>query len=77
MQNARLDLDLIAQARQQFSLDEWRDLMVASMGYDPQGYSLVEQTHLLTRLVPLVQERINLVELAPKGTGKSFVFLNM
>ncbi|NTW00020.1 MAG: BREX system Lon protease-like protein BrxL [Oscillochloris sp.] len=77
MQNARLDLDLYCEYRTQFALDEWRDLLVASMGYNPDAYSITQQMHMLTRLVPLVQERINMIELAPKGTGKSFVFLNL
>lgn len=77
MQNARLDLDLYCECREQFTLDEWRDLLIASMGYNPEAYSISQQIHMLTRLVPLVQERVNMIELAPKGTGKSFVFLNL
>jgi ATP-dependent Lon protease len=77
MQNARLDLDLYCEYRAQFMLDEWRDLLIASMGYNPEAYSVTQQMHMLTRLVPLVQERVNMIELAPKGTGKSFVFLNL
>jgi ATP-dependent Lon protease len=77
MQNAVLDLDLYCEHRAAFALDEWRDLLIASMGYNPEAYSIPQQMHMLTRLVPLVQERVNLVELAPKGTGKSFVFLNL
>ncbi len=77
MQNARLDLDLYCEYRAHFSLSEWRDLLIASMGYNPEAYNPTEQMHMLTRLVPLVQERVNMIELAPKGTGKSFVFLNL
>lgn len=77
MQNARLDLDLYCEYRAQFTLDEWRDLLIASMGYNPEAYNLTQQMHMLTRLIPLVQERVNMIELAPKGTGKSFVFLNL
>jgi ATP-dependent Lon protease len=77
MQNARLDLDLYCEQRAEFTLDEWRDLLIASMGYNPDSYTIPQQMLLLTRLLPLVQERINLIELAPKGTGKSFVFLNL
>ena len=77
MQNARLDLDLYCECRAEFTLQEWRDLLIASMGYNPEAYSTAQQMHMLTRLVPLVQERVNMIELAPKGTGKSFVFLNL
>lgn len=77
MQNASLDLDLYCEQREAFSLDEWRDLMICSMGYNPDAYTIPQQMLLLTRLLPLVQERVNMIELAPKGTGKSFVFLNL
>lgn len=77
MQNARLDLDLYCEYRAAFTLAEWRDLLVASMGYNPEAYSNTQQMHLLTRLIPMVQERVNMIELAPKGTGKSFVFQNL
>lgn len=77
MQNARLDLDLYCEQRASFKLDEWRDLLVASMGYNPDAYQPEQQQLLLTRLIPMVQERINMIELAPKGTGKSYVFLNL
>lgn len=77
MQAATIDLDLYCDQRRFFSLEEWRGLMVSSMGYNPDGYTPDQQTLLLARLVPLMQERVNLVELAPKGTGKSYIFLNM
>lgn len=77
MQNARLDIDLYCECRAEFTVEEWRDLLIASMGYNPEAYTPAQQLHLLTRLVPLVQERVNMIELAPKGTGKSFVFLNL
>lgn len=77
MQAATIDLDLFCEQRRYFTLNEWRDLLVSSMGYNPEFYSPKRQMHLITRLIPIVQERINLVELAPKGTGKSFVYLNL
>lgn len=77
MQVARLDLDYYCQERSNFTFQEWRDLIVNSMGANPQAYKPVEQQLLLTRLLPLVQPRVNLIELAPKGTGKSFVFQNL
>jgi ATP-dependent Lon protease len=77
MQAASIDLDLYCEQRRHFTLDEWRDLLVSSMGYNPSFYSPEQQMLLLTRLIPVVQERVNLIELAPKGTGKSFVYLNL
>ena len=74
MQTSIVELDYYIEVRKQFTLDQWRELLVRSMGYNPDSYSLDEQSHLLTRLTPLVQPRVNLIELAPKGTGKSYVF---
>ena len=77
MQAAAIDMEMFCEQRKHFTLDEWRDLLVSSMGYSPGFYSLEQLILLTTRLVPLVQERVNLIELAPKGTGKSFVYLNL
>ncbi len=77
MQAARIDMDLFCEQRQYFTLEEWRDLLVSSMGYNPAFYSPQQLMHLIGRLLPIVQERVNLIELAPKGTGKSFVYLNL
>ena len=77
MQVASLDLDFFCEQRQHFTLDEWRELLVNSIGYNPAAYTPEQQHLLLTRLVPIVQPRVNMVELAPKGTGKSFVYSNL
>lgn len=72
-----LDLEYFVECRQYFTLEEWRDLLISSMGFNPAIYDLRQKTILLTRLLPLIESRVNLVELAPKGTGKSFVFDNV
>lgn len=77
MQAANIDFELFCEQRKYFTLTEWRDLLVSSMGYNPEFYSPEQQMLLLTRLIPIVQERVNLIELAPKGTGKSFIYLNL
>jgi len=74
MQTSIVDLDYYISQRRLYTLDQWRALLVGSMGYSPDFYSPRQQMHLLTRLCPLVQARTNLIELAPKGTGKSHVF---
>jgi ATP-dependent Lon protease len=55
-------------------LEEWIDLLISSIGYNPDYYSFKAKQYMLMRLVPMVQPRVNLIELAPKGTGKSTVF---
>lgn len=77
MQAASIDIELFCEQRKHFTLDEWRDLLVSSMGYNPSFYSPEQQMLLITRLIPIIQERVNLIELAPKGTGKSFAYLNL
>ncbi|MEN6520521.1 MAG: BREX system Lon protease-like protein BrxL [Armatimonadota bacterium] len=72
-----IDVDYYKNARARFSLDEWIDLLVSSMGFNPLVHTARQKMLLLTRILPLVEPRTNLVELAPKGTGKSFVFDNV
>lgn len=76
LQVSKLDLNYFCQARCQFDFQEWRELIVSSMGSNPSFYTPDQQMLLLARLLPLVQNNVNLVELAPKGTGKSFVYQN-
>ena len=58
-------MNLYCEQRKHFTLGEWRDLLVSSMGYNPGFYTPAQQMLLLTRLLPMVQEKINLMELAP------------
>jgi ATP-dependent Lon protease len=74
---ATVDREMFKEARRQFTLDEWRELMLRSMGYNPAAFSLREQSLLLCRLIPLVQKSAHLVELAPKATGKSYLYENI
>ncbi len=74
---ATVNLDLYKQARKEFTLCEWRDLMLTSMGYSSATFSESEQLVLLCRLLPLVQKNLHLMELAPKGTGKSYLYENI
>lgn len=77
LQVAALDLDYYCEQRSGFTLNEWRELLVNSMGYNPAAYTPRQQQVLLTRIIPIVQPRVNVIELAPKGTGKSFVYQNL
>lgn len=70
-----VNLDAYRAARDQFTIDEWMDVLLGAIDYNPDGYSDWVQKHtMLTRLLPFIQPRVNLVELAPKGTGKSYLF---
>lgn len=68
-------LDSFREARAQFSVEEWMDIILGAIDYNPDGYADWIQKHtMLTRLLPFIEPRVNLVELAPKGTGKSYLF---
>lgn len=78
IQISSFDLDLFIEKRAAFTTEEWIDVLVASQGLNPWAYDGVEQKLLLlTRLLPLVQANLNMIELAPKGTGKSHVYKNL
>lgn len=76
-QIGNVDIDYYKECRHSFSTNQWLDLIVSSMGFNPLIYSTRQKMLLLTRILPMVESRINLVELAPKGTGKSFVYENV
>lgn len=74
---ASVNLALYKEARKKFTLSEWRALLLTTLGFDPVAFSDEQQTWLLCRLLPLVQKNMHLMELAPKGTGKSFMYENI
>ena len=74
IQLPRFDFDRYCRGRASFSADQWIDLLVASVGLDPAKLSRRAKLFQLTRLVPYVERNYNLVELGPKGTGKSHIY---
>ncbi len=73
-----VDVNYLVQARKNFTTSEWIDVMLSAMEYDPDGFnSLTQKIEFLTRLLIFLEPRLNVVELAPKGTGKSYVFGNL
>ena len=72
IQLATFDLEEYRRLRAEFTTDEWLDLMVRSMGYEPAEMDRRLKLLFLTRLVPLCERNFNLVELGPRGTGKSY-----
>lgn len=70
-----VDLSFYRDARKQFTTQEWIDVLISAADYNPKGYdSESQKLYFLQRLLPFVERRINLIELAPKGTGKSYVY---
>ncbi len=76
-QTPGVDLDYFRDSRKNFEIDEWIDLLVSSCQFNPEVHRLSQKLLLLSRIIPLVEPRVNIIELAPKGTGKSFVFDNI
>lgn len=74
IQMPNLDLDEIRECRDQFTKDEWMSMMLRSAGYEPDELSTKQKFHYLLRFVPMIQKNYNLVELGPRGTGKSHAY---
>lgn len=73
-----VDIEYLREARQHFSNEEWFDVLLSAMEYDPDGFtSMTQKMEFLTRLLIFIEPRLNVIELAPKGTGKSYVFGNL
>lgn len=73
-----VDIEYLREARQHFTNEEWFDVLLSAMEYDPDGFtSMTQKMEFLTRLLIFIEPRLNVIELAPKGTGKSYVFGNL
>jgi ATP-dependent Lon protease len=74
IQLGSFDLDDYCTCRRAFDTNEWVDLLLRSIGLEPVHFSRRLKLLFLTRLVPLCEPNYNLVELGPRGTGKSYAF---
>lgn len=74
IQMSRSDLEGFREGRKSFSFDEWVDLLMQSLGLNPEYFSKRGKLIQLTRLIPFCERNYNLMELGPKGTGKSHVY---
>lgn len=75
IQMSTLDaVDTFIAGRQRFTLDQWRNLLLRSVGFEPSKFSERQRDVLILRMVPFVVNNYNAVELGPRGTGKSHLF---
>lgn len=74
IQIARVDYDGYRETRDKFTTEEWIDLLMQSIGFDPSLFGRRSKLLQLLRLVPFVERNYNLIELGPKGTGKSHIY---
>ncbi len=79
-----VDLDYFCESRKQFTTEEWIDVLIRAMEYNPdyseigKGFdSLTKKLQFISRLLVFVEPNLNIMELAPKGTGKSYIFGNL
>jgi ATP-dependent Lon protease len=79
IQLSNRNIDSFIEARRRFTRDQWLDLLMRSMGYEPNHpyYTKRRKLHYMLRLIPFVEKNFNSVELGPRGTGKSFVYQQM
>ncbi len=74
IQMSHFDFDGYVAARKQFSTEEWIDLLIQSIGFNPQMFGRRNKLSQLVRLIPFCERNYNLIELGPKGTGKSHIY---
>jgi len=74
IQHSHFDFDGYVEARKQFTTDEWIDLLVQSIGFNPEMFGKRSKLTQLIRLIPFCERNYNLIELGPKGTGKSHIY---
>ena len=74
IQMPHIDITELKQGRKAFSKDEWIDIMLRSIGMEPDALSYREKWLILTRIIPLVENNFNFCELGPRSTGKSHLY---
>lgn len=74
IQMSSFDYDAYLAARAQFTTEEWIDLLIQTIGFNPDAFGRRSKLLQLLRLIPYVERNYNLIELGPKGTGKSHIF---
>lgn len=74
IQMSKFDMEDFLTKRAEFSSEEWIDLLIQSIGFNPEFMSRRLKLMQLTRLVPYCERNYNLIELGPKGTGKSHIY---
>jgi ATP-dependent Lon protease len=74
IQIAKVDYDHYREVRSAFTTDEWIDLLMQTIGFRPEAFGRRSKLLQLLRLIPFVERNYNLIELGPKGTGKSHIY---
>jgi ATP-dependent Lon protease len=74
IQLSAFDFDQYVAARERFTTDEWIDVLIQSIGFNPEAFGRSSKLLQLVRLIPFCERNYNVIELGPKGTGKSHIY---
>lgn len=77
IQISNTDLEEFKEARRHFTKEEWIDALMQTLGLNPEEFSFRSKLLQLSRLIPFAENNYNLIELGPKGTGKSHIYSEM
>jgi len=76
-QHGRIDIEDFLQKRSLFTRDEWLDLLINTVGLNPDVHTLRQKLIIVLRLVPMAERMVHLIELGPRETGKSYGYKNL
>jgi len=77
LQYSNINIEEFKRKRSRFTLEEWIDVLMHTMGMNPDVYDNRQKLIYISRLVPLVEQNVNIMELGPRATGKSYLFKNI
>ncbi len=69
-----MDMDDLFNGREEFTEEQWIDVLLRSCGYEPTQFEERVKWHILCRMIPLIENNYNVCELGPRGTGKSHIY---
>ncbi len=72
-----IDVDEFIEKRKYFTMEEWIDVLINTIGLNPDVYTERQKLILISRFVPLVENNVNLLELGPRATGKTYFYRNI
>jgi len=72
-----MDINILNEARKHFTLNEWLDIIINTIGLDHTQYNFNQKLLIITRLVPLIENNVNIMEFGPRATGKTFIYRNV
>ncbi len=75
-QIAKLDMNAFIDGRKEFTTEEWIDVLISTIGFNPEILHWRKKLVILSRLIPLVEPNVNMMELGPRNTGKTYTYLN-